>query len=913
VRLPYYAVTTIKRKLIGLLLGMSGVGMSFVLFFSAFQQLNNIRGDAADKLLAIAHATGSTVQAALAFRDVNASQALLTESLGPHPEIVAAAIYDRQGTRFAVYGAADKVPKQLVATEEEGPSIQAFNSLAYEVSPIQVDSEPIGLLYLQADLGPVWQHFYLQLLISAGGIVAAFALSLLMGLRMANRIVAPINELAQAARRVRENRNYSLGVIKHSQDEVGELVDNFNAMLAEIEHRDRELADSHGRLEELVAKRTAQLQTAKAAAEAANVAKSQFLANMSHEIRTPLIGILGIAQLLQKDGNLNEKQTLFVNTILRSSEILRDLISNVLDLAKIEAGRMELEAINFDLRDLLDDALDLIAPTAMARNVEVIGEPAPDLPCQAVGDPGRIRQILNNLLSNAEKFTSHGEIKLSARPIFDRQDGFTLEVEVRDTGIGIPLAIQPNVFDDFYQGDGSTTRKYGGSGLGLAIVQRLIDEMGGKIELESVPGLGSCFRFRLPLGVAAIGLGNGLDLDAGSLPREICVEVSQPSTRRVIEAQLRQWGITLHHQDPGSRLDPSDACELPLLLDYESLGSVADGEAVVKAVSDTFGLDRPSTIILVPIHRMGELNTGRPLGQLRLLPRPLHLSQFRDALMQLAGTASPASDDGSQIQAGATILLVEDNQTNQMVMTEMLTKLGARVVCANDGQYALGRVMRERPGLILMDLHMPGMDGFQATAGIREWEAGLPTQQRIPIIALTADALPDVRERCLAVGMDDLLLKPFLFSDLEALLGHWLDGKDNHGVPTPAENLIGPDGCLDLTIVQDLRASVSPEAFANIIGKFLDGAHGLLGQIRENLTQEAAEELAENLHQLKGTSATFGSRRLPPLCKALELSTRVGDLASVRASLPELESQIQCLKQTFESMAAEGAGSNGPD
>ncbi len=390
--------------------------------------------------------------------------------------------------------------------------------------------------------------------------------SLLLGMRLVQRIINPINELAVAARQVRAHKNYALRVDRHPQDEMGELVDSFNAMLAEIETRERELADSHNELERLVAQRTAQLEAAKVGAEAANVAKSQFLANMSHEIRTPLNGILGMAQLLQQSRNLGEKQRLFVNTIQSSSAALRDRISDVLDLAKIEAGHLELEHVDFDLRGLLDDVLELIAPQAMAKGVEVIGAPAPDLPGWAVGDPGRLRQVLNNLLSNAAKFTARGEIQLSARPGFGARAGFTLDVEVRDTGIGIPLAVQPQIFEMFRQGDGSITRNYGGSGLGLAIVRRLLDEMGGQVELVSATGVGSRFRIRLPLGVAANGLGSGLELDAGLAPAEVCVRIGHPIVRNVIEAQLRHWGMAIHHPDRHAPLARSNHHGMPRVL-----------------------------------------------------------------------------------------------------------------------------------------------------------------------------------------------------------------------------------------------------------------------------------------------------------------------------------------------------------
>jgi len=903
---------TIKRKLVWLLLGVSGVSMAFVLLFSAWQQLSAIQQDTADKISAIAMAAGNASNAAIAFHDVNEARRLLNDNLEQHTDIVAAAIFDQSGAPFALYGLSALLPSHLAVLSEIEPNIHLFEAAAYSVHLIQVDNELVGALYLRADLSRVWRHFINQFILTAAGVSLAFFISLMLGLRLVQHFVKPINELAAAARRVSASKDYSVRVARHDADEVGLLVESFNSMLSEIEARDRVLANSQLELEGLVAFRTTELEAATVAAQAANVAKSQFLANMSHEIRTPLNGILGMIQLLQQGDNLNERQRLFINSLRDSSDSLRTLMSDVLDLSKIEAGQMTLERIGFDLRDLLDNALDLIAPMAMSKGVEVIGVPDVNLPCRAVGDSSKLRQVLNNLLSNAAKFTAHGEIQLLARPLFsdlNEKSRFTLEVEIRDTGIGIEQSAQSNIFEAFNQADSSTTRHYGGTGLGLTIVRQLIDKMDGRIELISAVGVGSRFRIQLPLGLDS-GLHGGLKMDKPLSFSHATLQIVNPVLRKVIETQLQYWGIDII-EAPAlnvSTLNISTLNTNTVYITDHELFAHAD-----KLTGPDKSLHAAANIILAPIHRLIALDAElryNNISQYKLLSRPLRLSRLRDAL-QARDTLNVSKNVSANItealthntikSGSAVVLLVEDNPANQLFMQETLHSLGVQVVLAENGFRALQHVKRKVFGLVLMDLHMPEMDGYEATIRIREWEAVHRPGQHVPIIALTADALLEAQNRCLAVGMNGSLIKPFLHADLVAQLTCWLGAHwANERTEKQITANIELDHCLNNEIISDLKENMSAEAYARTVSKFIVVSNQLSEALNLALIQQDIQQVAELLHQWKGSATTFGASKLPELCKSMELLARAGDLATVQSQRAALVAEFEQLKQALQ-------------
>lgn len=740
-----YRHLAIRHKL--RLIIMITVGAALMSAYAAVLVYDQIsfRDSMQSDLRILAEILGASSTAPLSFGDQLAAQELLL-ALAAKRHIVAAVLYSPNGNLFASYLRDPQRPQSAGSGPHsdrnwfEGDRLKLFQGITF-------NHQVIGTLYLESDLGDLHErlrHFAGPVLII---LLLAFLLALGLSSRLQRIISEPIAWVAEVAKMVSLQKNYSARAVKQSDDDLGQFIDAFNEMLSEIERRDAELVEAKNRAEE------------------ASRAKSEFLANMSHEIRTPMNGVMGMTELVL-DTNLTADQRECLESVRMSADSLLTVINDVLDFSKIEAGKLALDPICFNLRDSLEETIKALAPRAHAKGLELLCEVQPEVPDLVVADPVRIRQVIMNLVGNAIKFTDRGEVALMAELEIRRDGDLGVHFTVKDTGIGIPPEKQKLIFEAFAQADGSTTRRFGGTGLGLTICRRLVEMMQGQIWVESEPERGSCFHFTTCFGAAPAAAPRPADdLPLDRIP--VLVVDDNATNRRILTDTLALWqmrpasaasgleALSMLHQ-ASERGDPFAL----VVSDVHMPGM--DGFDLAARIRRSPQLSGAIIMMLTSGEQREDILRCRELGISLYLTKPVRRVDLRAAIAgALTGRARdvirPLSP-GARARSSLRILLAEDNIVNQRIALRILEKEGHSVVVAGNGREALATLAGHSFDLILMDVQMPELDGFDTTAAIRDREKS--TGAHIPILAMTAHAMNGDRERCLAAGMDAYISKP---------------------------------------------------------------------------------------------------------------------------------------------------------
>jgi diguanylate cyclase (GGDEF)-like protein len=735
-------------------------------------------------------------------------------------------------------------------------------------SPFDVqERQPQLLGYVEVVIGKGTLHrLVASLLFGNLAITLSFAAMLLAVMRLlAHHMVQPLNALSQLMGRA-ESGESGMRATPEGPRDIVEMAHAFNKMMAVLEEREAELKQS----------RDEALRTA--------LTKAQFAATVSHEVRTPLNGIVGMLDML-KEMKLTKRQQECVDVAWNSSRALIELINDILDFSKIEAGKLELEKVDFDLRKLVEEVIELLAKQVQQKGIEIGYLLSPGVPDRVNGDALRLRQVLLNLIGNAVKFTERGEVAIRIASIGDGDD-LMLRFEVSDTGIGMDDNAVQNIFQSFVQADRTTTRKYGGTGLGLAISKQLVELMDGRIGVDSERGKGSSFWFTI-----ACRPGKVVPADADDhafLGMRVLIVEESEIVRDFLEENLANRGMRCHAVHNGrealAEMGRAERIGAPYELIIADINASDErGADLARRIRADAGVSPPRLLILDRYHPSVD---SAPLNGEAHLGKPLRLSRLLETIRRLmpggdndASYAAPHIGHVAPTTTEYRVLVVEDNRTNQMVAAGMLAMNGCHCEFAANGREAMEAVRRGRFDLVLMDCNMPEMDGYEATAHIRNFEE--PSGRRTPIVAMTANTQQGDLEKCLSSGMDDYLAKPITLVELRHKLERWLPRRGAARADLPDLDFVEADASpLDQAVFEKLREILGP-SLQQSISPFLEDTPSYLDKLDQAVEAADADTARAMAHSIKGSAGNLGATALAQIAKEIEelaLEQRVGEI-----------------------------------